>query len=170
MASKVTLNSRFTDHKIPRPYFSEVRFLMSILFWIAHCSIYTWSSKTRYSLDRYLGVRTFHTADKPLLWYNQHKSHTTNTLQSFLQITKWLGTDRRHTFINHHAHVFAFSATWASCSAQYIIEMMEGDIALHLNTHNSDIVNQFFRIYIVQTQRYFKRWKVWTDNNHTCLV
>lgn len=49
-----------------------------------------------------------------------------------------------------------FPSNLKSCSAQYIIEMMEGDIALHLNTHNSDIVNQFFfRIYIVQTQKVF---------------
>ena len=37
-----------------------------------------------------------------------------------------------------------FPSNLKSCSAQYIIEMMEGDLALHLNTHNSDIVNQFF--------------------------
>lgn len=109
-----------------------------------------------------------------------HCFGTTNTNHiqlippSFSQITKWLGTDRRHTFIQITMHMYLrFPSNLKSCSAQYIIEMMEGDIALHLNTHNSDIVNQFFLESIqFKHKRYFKRWKVWTDNNPhlSCLM
>lgn len=158
---------RSNGPKISRFYFSKMRFpvIKPVPGKLLLCA---WSSGKRYSLRDACELGLFPLQVNSLLWYNKHRSHTTNASRCRSDHKM---RNRQRSQIQKSSHIREFEfyqkfKIWThavyirNCGMSHRSAFEHSSVTLMYSESASLESIQLFK-----HQRYFKGQKVWTDNN-----